>query len=81
MDLLLAHAYHLELDPHERLVNKPYPPLGLLYIAAYLKQRGVALEVLDTTFAAPAAFGERLRQRPTVVGIYVNLMTRRRACK
>jgi anaerobic magnesium-protoporphyrin IX monomethyl ester cyclase len=79
VDLLLAHAYHLELDPHERLVNKPYPPLGLLYIAAYLKQRGVALEVLDTTFAASAAFGERLRQRPTVVGIYVNLMTRRRA--
>ena len=78
MDLLLAHAFYLADDPHEREVMRPYPPLGLLYLSAYLKSRGFSVGVFDSTFSTVAAFGERLkRDQPRVVGIYGNLLTRR----
>ena len=50
MDVLLAHGYYLREDPHELQVMKPYPPLGILYIAAYLKSRGFSVSVFDATF-------------------------------
>ncbi len=40
MDILLTHGYFLHEDPHELKVMKPYPPLGILYNAAYLKRAG-----------------------------------------
>ena len=77
MDILLTHAYFLDEDEHEREIMRPYPPLGLLYISAYLKSRGFAVEVFDSTLASRQAFrGYLERERPGVVGIYVNLITR-----
>jgi radical SAM superfamily enzyme YgiQ (UPF0313 family) len=77
MDILLTHGYCLEEDPHELKVMKPYPPLGILYISAYLKSRGFDVEVYDTTFSNRVAVREYLeRERPPVVGFYCNLMTR-----
>ena len=88
MDILLTHGYYLYEDPHELQVMRPYPPLGLLYLSSHLKARGFAVSVFDTTFSSPQAFADQLaRQRPAVVGIYTNLMTRRnvvaaiRTCK
>jgi radical SAM superfamily enzyme YgiQ (UPF0313 family) len=77
-DVLLTHGYRLFEDPHELAVMKPYPPLGILYIAAHLKSRGIAVDVFDSTFSDIEAFQECLdTQHPRVVGIYTNLMTRR----
>ena len=77
MDLLLTHGYFLEEDAHERAVMRPYPPLGILHLSAYLKSRGVDVRVFDTTFSSRGLFEQYLdRERPTVVGIYCNLMTR-----
>src|SRR5205823_10043109 len=77
MDVLLTHGYFLYEDPHELAVMKPYPPLGLLYISSHLKARGFATELFDTTFARPDELDAYLRrERPPVVGIYSNLMTR-----
>jgi anaerobic magnesium-protoporphyrin IX monomethyl ester cyclase len=77
MDVLLAHGYYLHDDPHELQVMKPYPPLGILYIAAYLKSRGFSVGVFDSTFRQTADFAARLAaERPTVVGLYCNLMTK-----
>lgn len=57
---------------------KPYPPLGLLYISSHLKARGFRVGVFDTTFASFVEFVALLdRERPPVVGIYCNLMTKR----
>ena len=39
-DLLLTHGYFLADDEKERQIMKPYPPLGLLYLSAFLKTRG-----------------------------------------
>ena len=88
MDILLAHGYFLYEDPHEMKVMKPYPPLGILYISSYLKKQGFHVGVFDSTFSSMAAFKTLVTQeRPPVVGIYTNMMTKRnvlemmRACK
>lgn len=57
---------------------RPYVPLGILSIAAYVEERGFDVEVFDTTFSNRTAFLEHLRERPpAIIGIYTNLMTRR----
>ena len=77
MDLLLTHAYFLADDAAERKVMKPYPPLGILYLSAYLRARGFDVAVFDTTFATRSGFEEFVRaRRPRIVGIYANLITR-----
>ncbi len=82
MDLLLAHAYHLYDDPVEASIMRPYAPLGLLYNAAYLKRAGLNVTVFDATFRRPEEFEALLRlERPPVVGIYVNMLTKRPALK
>jgi hypothetical protein len=35
-DILLTHGYFLAEDEKEQQIMKPYPPLGLLYLSAYL---------------------------------------------
>jgi anaerobic magnesium-protoporphyrin IX monomethyl ester cyclase len=82
MDILLAHGYFLYDDPHELKVMKPYPPLGILYLSSYLKAQGFSVGVFDSTFSSMAAFEALLAaERPPVVGLYVNLMTKFNALK
>ena len=76
-DLLLTHGYFLATDDKEREIMKPYPPLGLLSLSAYLKSRGFGVEVYDSTFGTPEVLFDRIGTGPSVVGIYTNLMTRR----
>ena len=56
---------------------KPYPPLGLLYISAYLNEQGIENLVFDTTFYDQS---EQLKfieeKKADVVAIYTNLMTK-----
>ncbi len=78
MDILLSHGYFLDQDPQEAEVMRPYPPLGLLYLSSHLKSRGFEVEVFDSTFSDPASFRQKLHtDRPAVVGLYCNLLTRR----
>jgi radical SAM superfamily enzyme YgiQ (UPF0313 family) len=80
MDVLLANAYMLALDAEEQRVMRPHPPLGILYLASHLKSRGVDVGVFDGTFQSLQAFDDLLhREKPPVVGIAVNMMTKRNA--
>jgi radical SAM superfamily enzyme YgiQ (UPF0313 family)/SAM-dependent methyltransferase len=82
VDLVLTHGYSIRDDPEEQAIMRPYPPLGMLYISSHLKSRGFAVEVFDTTFSGLDAFRAWvLRERPPVVGIYCNLMTRPRVMR
>jgi anaerobic magnesium-protoporphyrin IX monomethyl ester cyclase len=82
MDILLAHGYFLSLDAAEQRVMRPHPPLGLLYLSSHLKQRGYAVGIFDSTFRSMEDFSDALeRDRPPLVGIAVNLMTKRNALK
>jgi len=77
MAILLTHGYFLYDDPKERQIMKPYPPLGLLYLSAYLKQKNFAVELFDGTFAEKKQFANLLAaQQPKIVGVYSNLMTK-----
>ena len=75
--MLLTHGYFLWEDANEAKVMKPYPPLGLLYLSAFLRRAGLEPEVFDTTFSDRPALLARLDATPgSVLGIYTNLMTR-----
>lgn len=77
-DLLLTHGYFLAEDEKEQQIMKPYPPLGLLSLSAYLKARGHTVDVHDSTFGTKSELLQRLRGASRgVVGIYTNLITRR----
>jgi radical SAM superfamily enzyme YgiQ (UPF0313 family) len=78
VDILLTHGYFLREDEKEMRVMKPYPPLGILYLSSYLKEKGVAASVYDTTFRSFDEFARFIsRTRPPVVGIASNLMTKK----
>ncbi|MFN8394964.1 MAG: radical SAM protein [Bacteroidia bacterium] len=77
MKILLSHGYFLADDPKEQAIMRPYPPLGILYLSAYLKRKGIAAEVYDTTFSTKEAFRAYvLQNRPSFLALYVNLMTK-----
>jgi radical SAM superfamily enzyme YgiQ (UPF0313 family) len=75
--VLLSHGYFLADDPREQVIMKPYPPLGLLYLSAWLDKHGVENAVFDTTFATKLQFQAYLLDtRPRILALYVNLMTK-----
>lgn len=77
MNVLLTHGYFLHDDPKEQVIMRPYPPLGILYIAAWLDQHGVDNAVFDTTFSDWETLKTYiLEHRPKVVALYTNLMTK-----
>lgn len=74
---MLTHTYFLEEDEHEKRIMKPYPPLGLLYLSAFLKQRRIDVEVYDTTFSGyPALVACLEEKKPAILGIHCNMMTK-----
>lgn len=75
-DVVLTHGYFLFEDEKELAVMRPYPPLGLLYLSAYLKRAGFSVEVFDSTFSTRESLFERLQNGSGVLGIYTNLITR-----
>ena len=76
-ELLLTHGYFLFEDPKERQIMKPYAPLGILYICSHLREQGFDVDVFDTTFSSRETLFDHLRrEKPSVLGIYANLMTR-----
>ncbi len=77
MSILLTHGYYLSDDPKEQKIMKPYPPLGLLYVSAYLISKGITNDVFDSTFYSRAEQLAFIREKkPKVVAIYTNLMTK-----
>ncbi len=48
--VLIAHNYHLPLDPREAKAGKPYPPLGTLVSAAAAEAAGHDVAVYDPMF-------------------------------
>jgi anaerobic magnesium-protoporphyrin IX monomethyl ester cyclase len=78
-DLLLTHGYFMAEDPKELQIRKPYVPLGILYICAHLRRKGFNVEVFDSTFSNTAELIRHLQvERPSVLGVYANLMTRKK---
>jgi anaerobic magnesium-protoporphyrin IX monomethyl ester cyclase len=80
MRLLLTHGFFLSEDPKEQQVLRPYPPLGILYISAYLRSRGFEVDIYDSTWGTREELFRILDQGPpAMLGLYANLLTRRNA--
>jgi radical SAM superfamily enzyme YgiQ (UPF0313 family) len=77
MKILLTHGYFLNDDPKEKIIMKPYAPLGILYVSAYLERKGFENEVFDTTFSSMLDLQNYLLEfKPDAIAVYVNLMTK-----
>ena len=77
MSILFTHAYYLSDDPKEQKIMKPYPPLGLLYVSAYLLSKNIPNAVFDSTFySKEAQLAFILEKKTKVICIYTNLMTK-----
>ncbi|HEY0066060.1 MAG TPA: radical SAM protein [Flavisolibacter sp.] len=77
MNVVLTHGYFIEEDAREQAIMKPYVPLGILYISAWLEKHGYENSVFDSTFSSfDKLCAELMEKRPTVLGIYTNLMTK-----
>jgi radical SAM superfamily enzyme YgiQ (UPF0313 family) len=75
--IVLTHGYFLQDDEREKAIMKPYPPLGILYLSAYLEEKMIEHDVFDTTFSSREKFNEYLLgKKPSILAIYINLMTK-----
>ncbi len=77
MKVLLTHGYFLKEDEKEQNIMRPYPPLGLLYISAFLNEKHVENKVFDTTFSEKQSLIKYCKEyNPDIIAIYTNLMTK-----
>lgn len=79
--LLLAHPMFLALSPDEQAASSPYFPLGILYLASWVRENGHEVAIYDGTFEpGPETFADALTtHQPDVVGISALLPTREHA--
>jgi anaerobic magnesium-protoporphyrin IX monomethyl ester cyclase len=70
--VLLTHSYFLRFDPKEFRAMMPYPPLGTLYAASYLRARGVPVAFHDVMFSKreDEIVDSLNRHDPSIVVIY-----------
>lgn len=54
-DVLVGQAYFLRFDPTLLAAAQPYAPLGALYAAAVIRERGYAVELFDAMLAESEA--------------------------
>lgn len=79
--VLLVDPYLSRDDPMERKFVELYPSLGVLTLAAYLREHGVAVRVVDLTFARDTRpVSAAIREfRPEVVGVHTKTLTLERS--
>lgn len=77
MKVLFSHGYFIEEDEKEQKIMKPYAPLGILYISAFLEKHGIRNDVHDTTFSnLKKTKNFILEYTPNIIALYTNLMTK-----
>ncbi len=71
-DILFGQSYYPRFDPKLIQMGQPYPPLGTLYAAGSLKEKGYTVSLFDATLAASESeWDEALnRERPSFAVIY-----------
>jgi anaerobic magnesium-protoporphyrin IX monomethyl ester cyclase len=70
--VLVGQSYFLRFDPKLLAAMQPYPPLGTLYAASYLRERGYEVSLFDAMLAdSEAEWDAKLeRTRPRVAVLY-----------
>ncbi len=70
--VLLGQSYFLRFDPKLWEAMQPYPPLGTLYAASFLRERGYEVALFDAMLAESEAEWEAAleRERPAFAVLY-----------
>jgi len=70
--VLLTHSYHLPFDAKQLRKMQPYLPIGTLYAATALRDKGISVAAFDSMLEEPSArFEEMLAEhRPRIVAVY-----------
>ncbi|MBK9050275.1 MAG: hypothetical protein IPL78_04915 [Chloroflexi bacterium] len=55
MKLLFAQSYYLKFDPKLYDAMQPYPPLGTMYAAGFMRERGYDVALFDAMVAESEA--------------------------
>lgn len=50
-NILFSHSYFLRFDPKQWATGQPYAPIGTLYAAALMREKGYSVSFFDTMFA------------------------------
>ncbi len=71
IDILLVNPVFLSHNEAERELMNPYFPLGLLYLAAFIREGGFSVEIFDGTFLDGLSDFDAALERlsPRIVGI------------
>lgn len=71
-EVLLGQSYYLRFDPKLWEAMQPYPPLGTLYAASYLRSRGYDVALFDAMLAESEAEWDAAldRERPRFAVLY-----------
>ena len=71
-DILLTHSYFLKFDPKELRAAMPYPPLGTITAAAYLRSLDFSVALHDTMLSdsEDELVPVLAAHRPKLVAIY-----------
>lgn len=62
-EVLLGPCYCLRFDPKLWEAMQPYPPLGTLYAASFLRSQGFSVSLFDATLAESTAQWEETLAR------------------
>lgn len=83
LDCLLVFPYLLNDDPTQRRVRSPFPPLGLMYVGASLREAGYSVRILDCTFVdeIEEAEDEIRRTEARYIGIHSMITLTRNAVR
>jgi radical SAM superfamily enzyme YgiQ (UPF0313 family) len=70
--ILFSHSYFLRFDPKQWEIGQPYAPLGTLYAAALMRERGYEVSLFDTMFetSADAVLAPIEKNKPDYFVIY-----------
>ena len=70
--VLFGQSYFLRFDPKLFAAMQPYPPLGTLYAASYLRGRGYDVDLFDAMLAESEAEWDAAlaRSRPRIAVLY-----------
>ena len=67
IDVLFSHSYYYKLDPKQWKNRTPFPPLGTIHAASYLRENGHTVDLFDTNlFDNPY----QIEQKPQFLVLY-----------
>ncbi len=70
--ILFTHSYFLHFDPKQEELGQPYPPLGTLYAASVMRDKGFQISLFDVMFEKEAKTIQAVleKEKPDYLAIY-----------